>query len=108
VTPTVTPDDRILMKIYITKNDIGTITLGVPSLNVNEAQTELLVNDSDTIVIGGIIKKNRQESESGWPGVKDIPLMGWLFKTQNENTTNNELLIFITPRIVQLEQRQAI
>ncbi|MEN8780779.1 MAG: type IV pilus secretin PilQ, partial [Desulfobacterales bacterium] len=108
VTPTVTPDDRILMKIYITKNDIGTITLGVPSLNVNEAQTELLVNDSDTIVIGGIIKKNEQESESGWPGVKDIPLMGWLFKTQNENTTNNELLIFITPRIVQLEQRQAI
>ncbi|MDP4979229.1 MAG: type IV pilus secretin PilQ, partial [Desulfobacterales bacterium] len=108
VTPTVTPDDRILMKIYITKNDIGTITLGVPSLNVNEAQTELLVNDSDTIVIGGIIKKNRQESETGWPGVKDIPLMGWLFKTQNENTTNNELLIFITPRIVQLEQRQAI
>jgi type IV pilus assembly protein PilQ len=108
VTPTVTPDDRILMKIYITKNDIGTITLGVPSLNVNEAQTELLVNDSDTIVIGGIIKKNEQESESGWPGVKNIPLMGWLFKTQNENTTNNELLIFITPRIVQLEQRQAI
>jgi type IV pilus assembly protein PilQ len=108
VTPTVTPDDRILMKIYITKNDIGTITLGVPSLNVNEAQTELLVNDSDTIVIGGIIKKNEQESETGWPGVKDIPLMGWLFKTQNENTTNNELLIFITPRIVQLEQRQAI
>ena len=108
VTPTVTPDDRILMKIYITKNDIGTITLGVPSLNVNEAQTELLVNDSDTIVIGGIIKKNRQDSESGWPGVKDIPLMGWLFKTQNENTTNNELLIFITPRIVQLEQRHVI
>ena len=73
-----------------------------------DAQTELLVNDSDTIVIGGIIKKNEQESESGWPGAKDIPLMGWLFKTQNENTTNNELLIFITPRIVQLEQRQAI
>lgn len=108
VTPTVTPDDRILMKIFITKNDIGTITLGVPSLNINEAQTELLVNDSDTIVIGGIIKKNEQESESGWPGVKDIPLMGWLFKTQNDNTTNNELLIFITPRIVQLEQRRMI
>ncbi|MDZ7582625.1 MAG: type IV pilus secretin PilQ [Deltaproteobacteria bacterium] len=108
VTPTVTPDDRILMKIYITKNDIGTITLGVPSLNVNEAQTELLVNDSDTIVIGGIIKNNKQESESGWPGVKDIPLMGWMFKTKNENNTNNELLIFITPRIVQLEQRRII
>ena len=108
VTPTVTPDDRILMKIFITKNDIGVITLGVPSLNTNEAQTELLVNDGDTIVIGGIIKKNEQESSTGWPGVKHIPLVGWLFKTESDSKTNNELLIFITPRIVQLEQRQVL
>jgi type IV pilus assembly protein PilQ len=108
VTPTVTPDDRILMKIFITKNDIGVITLGVPSLNTNEAQTELLVNDGDTIVIGGIIKKNEQDSSTGWPGVKNIPLVGWLFKTESESKTNNELLIFITPRIVQLEQRQVL
>jgi type IV pilus assembly protein PilQ len=108
VTPTVTPDDRILMKIFITKNDIGVITLGVPSLNTNEAQTELLVNDGDTIVIGGIIKKNEQDSSTGWPGVKNIPLLGWLFKTESESKTNNELLIFITPRIVQLEQRHVL
>ncbi len=108
VTPTVTPDDRILMKIFITKNDIGVITLGVPSLNTNEAQTELLVNDGDTIVIGGIIKKNEQDSSTGWPGVKNIPLVGWLFKTESESKTNNELLIFITPRIVQLEQRHVL
>lgn len=108
VTPTVTPDDRILMKIFITKNDIGIITLGVPSLNTNEAQTELLVNDGDTIVIGGIIKKNEQDSSTGWPGVKHIPLVGWLFKTESESKTNNELLIFITPRIVQLEQRNVL
>ena len=108
VTPTVTPDDRILMKIFITKNDIGVITLGVPSLNTNEAQTQLLVNDGDTIVIGGIIKKNEQESVTGWPGVKNIPLVGWLFKTASESQTNNELLIFITPRIVQLEQRHVL
>jgi type IV pilus assembly protein PilQ len=108
VTPTVTPDDRILMKIFITKNDIGTITLGVPSLNTNEAQTELLVNDGDTIVIGGIIKNNQQDSTTGWPGVKDVPLFGWLFKTESDSNTANELLIFITPRIVQLEQRRVI
>ena len=106
VTPTVTPDDRILMKIFITKNDIGTITLGVPSLNTNEAQTELLVNDGDTIVIGGIIKSNIQDSTTGWPGLKDIPLLGWLFKTNSQSETANELLIFITPRIVLLEQAQ--
>ncbi len=108
VTPTVTPDDRILMKIFLTKNDIATITLGVPSLNTNEAQTELLVNDGDTIVIGGIIKKNEQDSVTGWPGLKDVPLLGWLFKTQKNTDTANELLIFITPRIVMLEQRRVL
>jgi type IV pilus assembly protein PilQ len=106
VTPIVTPDDRILLKILITKNDIGTIVSGVPSLNTNEAQTELLVNDGDTIVIGGIIKTNVQKSNQGWPGLKDVPLFGWLFKTQGITDNTNELLIFITPRIVQLEQRR--
>lgn len=108
VTPTVTPDDRILMKIFITKNDIAVVTQGVPSLNTNEAQTELLVNDGDTIVIGGIIKRNEQHSVTGWPGLKDVPLLGWLFKTQGTSDKANELLIFITPRIVQLEQRRIL
>ena len=108
VTPTVTPDDRISMKIFLTKNDIGVITLGVPSLNTNEAQTELLVNDGDTIVIGGIIKRNQQNSVTGWPGLKDVPLLGWLFKTEGDSDKANELLIFITPRIVQLEQRRVL
>lgn len=106
VTPIVTPDDRILMKIFITKNDIATITAGVPSLSTNEAQTELLVNDGDTIVIGGIIKTTLQDSTAGWPGLHKIPLLGWLFKTQIESEDSRELLIFITPRIVQLEQRR--
>ena len=79
---------------------------GVPSLNTNEAQTELLVNDGDTIVIGGIIKTNVQKSNQGWPGLKDVPLFGWMFKTQGISDSTNELLIFITPRIVQLEQRR--
>jgi type IV pilus assembly protein PilQ len=108
VTPTVTPDDRILMKIYITKNDIATITAGVPSLSTNEAQTELLVNDGDTIVIGGILKKTEQDSMTGWPGLNKIPLLGWLFKTEGKSEDSRELLIFITPQIVQLEQRRVL
>jgi type IV pilus assembly protein PilQ len=110
VTPIVTPDDRILMKIFITKNDVAGFTqvgLGtqVPNLSTNEAQTELLVNDGDTIVIGGIFKANIQDSMSGWPGLNKIPLLGWLFKNKVQSENNSELLIFITPRIVQLEQR---
>jgi type IV pilus assembly protein PilQ len=107
VTPTVSPDGRILMEINISKDDIASITpTGEPSLSTNEASTELLVNDGDTIVIGGILKSSVTSGSSGWPGLKNIPLLGWLFKTETKSSINNELLIFITPKIVKLEQRR--
>ena len=107
VTPIVTPDDRILMKINIEKNDVvGDVAAGAePPISTNSAKTELLVNDGDTIVIGGIIKSNVREALTGWPGLHKIPLLGWLFKSKSESKDDNELLIFITPQIVQLEQR---
>jgi type IV pilus assembly protein PilQ len=103
VKPHVTPDNRINLGIKITKNDIGTITGGVPSLNTNAAKTELLVNDGDTIVIGGILKTNAAETETRFPLLSKIPIVGWLFKSKATSNTKNELLIFITPRIVHLE-----
>jgi type IV pilus assembly protein PilQ len=107
VTPHVTPDNRISLKIFITKNDVDTITDGVPSVATNEAETELLINDGDTIVIGGIIKKSETQGQSAFPGLSKIPILGWLFKNDNKRRQHDELLIFITPRIVQLEQAVA-
>jgi type IV pilus assembly protein PilQ len=107
VTPQVTPDNRISMTIFITKNDVATITAGVPSVSTNEAETELLVNDGDTIVIGGIIKASETLGQDGFPGLARIPVLGWMFKNTTRKQSNNELLIFITPRIVQLEQAVA-
>ncbi len=104
VTPHVTPDNRIALAIFITKNDVAGITAGVPSVSTNEAETELLVNDGDTIVIGGIIKSTENKGQDGFPGLASIPLLGWLFKNTSKKSQSNELLIFITPRIVQLEQ----
>jgi type IV pilus assembly protein PilQ len=104
VTPHVTPDNRVSLMIYITKNDVAGITAGVPSVATNEAETELLVNDSDTIVIGGIIKSSETSGQDGFPLLKNIPVLGWLFKNKTTTKQSNELLIFITPRIVQLEQ----
>ena len=106
VTPHVTPDNRISLSIYITKNDVASVTNGVPSVATNEAETELLVNDGDTIVIGGIIKATSNESTSGFPLLSKIPVLGWLFKNNTKGHQKNELLIFMTPRIVQLEQHR--
>ncbi len=108
VTPHVTPDNRISLSIFITKNDVASVTDGVPSVATNEAETELLVNDGDTIVIGGIIKATTTDSTSGFPLLSKIPILGWLFKNNTKSQQKNELLIFMTPRIVQLEQHNTM
>jgi len=107
VTPNITPDDRIVMKIFVTKNDVVDPTADQPALSTNEAETELLVDDGDTIVIGGIVKSTITYGEKGIPGLRKLGVLGWLFKSQTQSDKKNELLIFITPRIVQLEQRKS-
>ncbi len=106
VTPTVTPDNRITMTIFVTKNDLLDETADEPALSTNEAETEILVDDGDTIVIGGILKSTIVWSERGIPGLRKLGVLGWLFKFQSESDDKNELLIFLTPRIVQLEQKR--
>ena len=106
VTPNITPDDRISMQVFLTKNEVVDPTVSPPTLSTNEAETELLVDDGDTIVIGGIVKSSVSIAESGIPGLRKIGVLGWLFKSQSKLDTKNELLIFITPRIVKLAQKK--
>ncbi|GEM_PF-190262 len=106
VTPHVTPDNRISLTVKIMKNDIGDVISGEQSFITKEANTELLVNDGETVVIGGIIKSSERRNSDGIPGLSQIPLLGWFFKAKSNIDNNDELLIFITPRIIQLEQRQ--
>jgi type IV pilus assembly protein PilQ len=106
VTPSVTPDNRIAMTIFVTKNELAQLTLQGPALSTNEVETEILVDDGDTIVIGGILKSTIIWDESGIPGLRKMGVLGWLFKFQQESDEKDELLIFITPRIVQLEQKR--
>ena len=101
VTPHVTPDERISMTISIQKNDIGSIA---GTYTLNDVKTELLVNDGDTVVIGGVVKRTASSGEQGLPGLRKIPLIGWLFKSRQSAKNLTELLIFITPRIVRLDQ----
>ena len=105
VTPHVTPDGRISMEITIKNNEIGAVINNQISFTTKEASTKLLVNDGDTVIIGGIRKSTKRDGVSGVPGLKDIPLLGWFFKTKSTTDNLEELLIFITPRIVMLDQR---
>ncbi len=108
VTPHVTPDRRVSMTVYITKNDIQGTFNNAPLLATNEADTEFLVNDGETIVIGGILKKSEQYGEEGFPILKKIPGIKWLFSNEKTTETKQELLIFITPKIVTLSQREVL
>ncbi|WP_212637729.1 type IV pilus secretin PilQ [Desulfocicer vacuolatum] len=106
VTPHVTPDRRVSMQLFIEKNDItGFATTGEPVISSNEATTELLVNDGNTIVIGGVLKRTTTEDINGFPFLSDIPILGHLFRSDKSSDSKNELLIFLTPTIVQLEQK---
>lgn len=107
VTPHVTPDKRISMVVNLTKNDIAGITpTGIPTLATNEAETELLVNDRETVIIGGIVKNTKNNDQEGLPFLTAIPILGHLFSTVNKQDDKNELLIFLTPTIVQLEEKR--
>ncbi|ABB31217.1 type IV pilus secretin PilQ [Geobacter metallireducens RCH3] len=101
VTPHIASDGSISMKIKATNNSAAPAPTGaVPAINKKEATTELLVRNGETTVIGGIYVDNDSQADQGVPFFKDIPLLGWLFKSSNTQKIKNELLIFITPKIV--------
>ena len=106
VTPLVTPDGSIKMLVKVTRDARGSFRTQinqVPSVDKREASTEVLVKDGETVVIGGIYESENTETTAGIPWIKDVPILGWLFKTQETTSTKRELLIFITPTILQLK-----
>jgi len=104
VQPHITPDNSISISLEIKKEELD-LTLpsieGVPGTDKKEAKTDVIIKDGETIVIGGIYKTNKFNQTTGIPGLMKIPILGWLFKKYKDEVTTNELLIFITPRIVQ-------
>lgn len=104
VTPHITPDKSIGMSVEIKKEELDPTVPsveGVPGTDKKEANTNVIIKNGETVVIGGMYKITENESRSGVPGLMKIPILGWLFKSDLRETTTNELLIFITPRIVE-------
>jgi len=100
VTPQVTKDNNIKLKIKATKDrPLAAVAAGIP-IDKKEASTELIVKDGETAVLGGIYEIEDGDSESGVPFFSKVPLFGWLFKKESKTDKKTELLIFVTPKII--------
>jgi type IV pilus assembly protein PilQ len=102
VTPQITSANTVIMKIAVENSspDFNRSVANIPPINTQRANTQVLVRDGQTTVIGGIYTSTASLSEDRTPGLSRIPLLGWLFKRETVSDENSELLIFITPRII--------
>jgi type IV pilus assembly protein PilQ len=102
VTPHITSDNQIFLDLNISNNrpDFSNLVQGQPSIQIKEAQTNVLVANGDTTVIGGVFSTESAYSTDRVPGFYKIPVLGKLFQNSAENVTRNEMMVFITPQIV--------
>lgn len=102
VTPFVKDGDHILLSLNIHQDSVGELVNGVPSLKTNRLKTQVVVKNQETLVLGGIFREESFEYESRVPFFSDIPLLGALFKRRSEQQEKVELLVFITPKLLQM------
>ncbi|MEX2149506.1 MAG: type IV pilus secretin PilQ [Steroidobacteraceae bacterium] len=105
VTPQITPDDRVILDLTVTKDSVGQLVPSatggfVPSIDTRNIQTQVLVRDGQTVVLGGIMETERRDNVKKVPLLGDVPVLGNLFKSTNKINNRDELLIFITPKIL--------
>jgi type IV pilus assembly protein PilQ len=105
VTPQITPDNAIIMDLLVTKDSVGELVSSatggfVPSIDTRSVENRVLVNDGQTVVLGGIYETETRDSVSKVPVLGDIPGLGFLFRTRTQVNNKSELLIFVTPRIL--------
>jgi type IV pilus assembly protein PilQ len=98
VTPQITPDDRINLDVDITKDNFADAASGL--LNVKQIKTQVLLDNGETVVIGGIYEQDKADTITKVPFLGDLPLLGWLFKSKEAKDNKTELLIFLTPKIL--------
>lgn len=102
VTPQITPDNRIIMEVKVNKDepDYANALNGVPPIKKNEVNAKVLVNDGETIVIGGVFSNTQTKATDKVPFLGDVPVLGRLFRRDSVTDSKNELLVFLTPRIM--------
>lgn len=105
VTPHITPDNRIIMGLKVSKDEADAVLAvdGNPYINKRTVETNVLVDNGETVVLGGVFERSRFSNKDQVPWLGDLPILGTLFKNDSRQETNKELLIFVTPRILQEE-----
>ena len=100
VKPQITPDDNVIMNLNIHKDSVGQATTAGPAIDTKQISTEVLVENGGTVVIGGIYTQTESDNTTKIPVLGDVPYIGFLFRTNAKVDDRNELLIFISPRII--------
>lgn len=100
VTPQITPDSHIIMDLVVTKDSVGELFNGVPSIDKKEVSTQVLVNNGETVVLGGVYETVRRRQVNGVPFLSELPWVGTLFRKTSNTDDKVELLIFVTPKIL--------
>ncbi len=100
VTPQITPDGRIIMDLKVNQDSVGEIFNDVPSIDTNEIVTSVIVDNGQTVVLGGVFRSQDVDSVIKTPFLGDMPVIGRLFRKTVKSSEKSELLVFITPRIV--------
>jgi type IV pilus assembly protein PilQ len=102
VTPHITPDDRVIMDLKVNKDnpDFTRAVLGVPPVDTRELETSVLVDNGETVVLGGVFERTKSKNIGRVPFFGDLPYVGWAFKQEQIQDENSELLIFVTPKIL--------
>ncbi len=100
VKPQITPDDNVIMDVKVNKDSVGVLFAGIPSINTNKVNTQVLVENGGTVVIGGVYSQVEADDTNKVPLLGDIPILGYLFKSRVKSDKKAELLVFITPKIM--------
>ena len=100
VTPQITPEDHVIMDLKVNQDTIGRVFNGVPSINTRSVTTKILVDNGQTVVLGGVHEETNQHDVDKVPILGDLPVVGNIFKHTRRNTDKRELLIFVTPKIL--------
>ena len=101
VTPQITPDNRVIMDLAVNKDAVSqTVVNGVPAINTQSVTTQVIVDNGETVVLGGVYERTTSSGVSRVPFFSDLPYVGWAFRSTTESDNKTELLIFVTPKIL--------